>query len=121
MMYKLTNSIDHIPNEALKEAYKSFLCSFELYIRREEAKGKMKKTQNVKIRHFVIKMFKYSIFIANMCKYSISLPKLVKTRLSITFNDILWSLITPNVSLTWGSMYGSGLGLWNRILKSLTR
>ena len=37
-MYKLTNSVDHIPKELLKECYKSFLRSFELYIGKKEPK-----------------------------------------------------------------------------------
>ena len=37
-MYKLTNSIDHIPKEILMEAFKSFLQSFEVYIGSKEAK-----------------------------------------------------------------------------------
>ena len=39
-MYQLTNSIDQIPKDALKEAFKSFLSSFERYIESKVAKGK---------------------------------------------------------------------------------
>ena len=33
---KLTNSVDHIPTEALKECYQNFLKAFEKYIEDKE-------------------------------------------------------------------------------------
>ena len=35
-MRKLTNSVDHIPTEALKECYQNFLKAFEKYIEDKE-------------------------------------------------------------------------------------
>ena len=36
-IYKLTNSVDHLPKELLKESYKAFVRSFESYIGKKDS------------------------------------------------------------------------------------
>ena len=43
-IYQLTNSVDHIPKEILKECYQRFLNSFETYVGRKDPKSIDSKT-----------------------------------------------------------------------------
>ena len=43
-IYQLTNSVDHIPKEILKECYQRFFNSFETYVGRKDPKSIDSKT-----------------------------------------------------------------------------
>ena len=48
-IYKLTNSVDQIPKETLKESFKCFLKSFELYVGTKDPKTIDSKTEMTEI------------------------------------------------------------------------
>ena len=83
-IYQLTNSVDHIPKEILKECYQRFLNSFETYVGRKDPKSIDSKTTIQDFLREDLGLFRGNeIILHSLCtvavKYSVQQEKNWKT------------------------------------------